>query len=210
MRGQELAADLLAEVWAHRGWSERAMAARYRELARVAAAGPWAAVAPALAAAADDELAHAELCDEACRVLGGTPSTAGLPALEPVGDLLLELAVTCCLGETLNVVLLQDELATCEDRWRPITRRLLADELVHARLGWSVLGSAAGQYSLAYLAAPLSAVLAEAMARPSGPAGVLDPARRAALLDAALYEVVLPGLARHGIDCVLEHEAGSA
>lgn len=48
------------------------------------------------------------------------------------------------------------------------------------------------------------------MTRETGPAAVLDPARRAALLDAGLCEVVLPGLARVGVDCVLEHEAGSA
>jgi hypothetical protein len=179
------------------------MAVHYGALARAAQDTELAAFVPALLAARDDELAHAELCDRACVALRGTPMTAPLPPPEPITDVVLAIAIACCLGETLNVVLLQDELATCAGE-SATTCRLLADELVHARLGWEVLAAAATRRSLADLADPLTRSLTEALARDDGELAMAVAARRGELLQAALSEVVLPGLARFGVDVRLE------
>jgi hypothetical protein len=134
-------------------------------------------------------------------MLGGSPVICSPPATHVGNDLLLEVVVTCCLGETLNVVLLQDELETCPDQLRATTRRLLSDELTHARIGWAALAASAKRRSLADLNAPVTSSLSAALAHQGQPA-TMTSERRATLLDAALAEVILPGLARFGIVCL--------
>ena len=174
------------------------MAAHYRALAtavRAAPGAPLAAFADRLDAAAGDELRHAALCDE----LAPAPWPSSVPAAPPIDDPLLAIAVACCIGETLNVALLHHELGCCGRDERAATRALLADEMRHARLGWDVLAAAAAHADLSALAAPLAAALADARARPSdGAASALEPADRAVLLEAAIEELIVPGLARYG------------
>ncbi len=183
---------MLSAVWAHRGWTEREAARRYDRLAR-AARGVVAPFAALLARAADDELRHAELCDRACLALGGTPLADPVDDPGPSDDVLLDVVVTCCLGETLNVVLLHDELATCEPALRAITRQLLADEVIHARLGWRVLEAAAAHGAAGRLGPPIERALADTLG------GDPLPPRRAALLDVALTEIIVPAFAFYGI-----------
>lgn len=81
-----------------------------------------------------------------------------------------------------------------------MTRRLLVDELAHARLGWSVLHAAAAREPVARLGPRLDAILAEAVGREGDEPTLLHPERRKALLHAGLAEVVVPGLTAYGID----------
>ncbi len=202
MRDGRRPADLLSAVWSHRGWSERSAACHYARLAEAARTCALAPFADELARARDDELRHAELCERTCRELGGVPSVAPPDDAPLVGngerDMLLDIAVTCCLGETLNVVLLHDELHTHLEL-DAVTRELLRDEVRHARLGWDVLAAARSRGCLDWLAGPLAAALAEAFARDAGAQAALEPGRRTALRDVAVAEVIEPGLRRLGI-----------
>lgn len=190
---------LLAGVWAHRGWSERAMARQYAALATAIGGTEFEFLRPALLAARDDEYVHADLCDRCCVALGGTPIDAPLPPVARIDDPLLALVITC-MGETVNVVLLQDELMTSENPLQALARRLLVDEVQHARIGWEALSEAAKGGSLTRLAVPITGALADGLAR-EGELAMLDPGRRDELLRAAVEEVLLPGLVRFGIVC---------
>jgi len=152
-----------------------------------------------LRAAAEDEFAHAALCARACVALGSAPSDEPAPPREHVGDVLLAIAITCAVGETLNVVVLQDELAVCAEPLRATTRRLLTDEMTHARLGWDVVAHAARLGSIAHLARSISASIQQARACDTGEAATFAPERRVALLDAAMSELIIPGFARFGV-----------
>lgn len=175
------------------------MAARYVQLADAVAGGGFAMFEPRLRAAAEDEFAHAALCASVCVALGSAPSDEPAPPHEPVGDVLLAIAVTCAIGETLNVVVLQDEFAVCVEPLRATTRRLLTDEMTHARLGWDVVAYAARLGSLAHLARSIAASIQQARACDTGEAATFAPERRVALLDTAISEIIIPGFARFGV-----------
>ncbi len=197
-------ADLLSATWAHRAWSERCAANHYRRLAEALRATPFASFAPDYARASDDELRHADLCERTCLERGGAPFTEPTadPPLAIVDEraLVLELAVTG-LGETLNVVLLHDELVTAPE-FAAVTRVLLRDERRHARLGWAVLDAAQTRADLGWLAQPIGEAFGEAHARGDGAADLM-PARRAEVLAAGLELVIAPALARIGISAPL-------
>jgi hypothetical protein len=94
-----------------------------------------------------------------------------------------------------------------------VLHELATDEVSHARLGWAHVAIAAARGRVAFLGPLLPAMLAgsadEDLFEAAGPdrgdeallaLGVLPHATKRALFLGALDEVVLPGLARAGVD----------
>jgi hypothetical protein len=97
-----------------------------------------------------DEIHHATLCLQLVRYLGGTPEIEGDLESEPLPEhkgrtprerALRNVIFASCLSETISASLLAEEreLAT-EPRVRRVVEQLSADEILHAKLGWSLLG----------------------------------------------------------------------
>ena len=176
-----------------------------------------------------DELRHASLCAAVVSLLGGEPSAEAelTPAPLPThaGCSAREVALrnvlfAGCLSETVSVSLLSAERETTrEPAIRRVVEQLAADEVLHARLGWTYLASTLPELSsegrarlpdfLRASFAHLERSMAEAM--PLGPP--LDDTTRdelAALgvtasedgrelfLD-TVHAVILPRLEDHGV-----------
>lgn len=183
------------------------------------------AVLAGLAAAASDELRHAELCAGVVVALGGQP-VAPLPPVEPVpghadaGPLeavLRNLISVGCVSETVAVAVIRAEHAELEhSALADVLAGILADEVRHARLGWRVFGQvapllddAARERTWRYLVEAFAHQLAYELPRlPVGEdhgdaaarAGVCDGGfARRVFLD-TMANVVVPGLARGGLD----------
>lgn len=100
--------------------------------------------------AAMDELRHASLCLQVVSYLGGAPELeadlATLPLPEHAGRTPRERALrnvifASCLSETISTSLLAEEREeTTDPRIRRVVEQLSADEILHAKLGWSLLG----------------------------------------------------------------------
>lgn len=112
-----------------------------------------AALPPALLgglpAAASDELRHAEQCAGVVVALGGEarcpmPALRPLPEHDEVGPLeafLRNILSVGCLSETVAVALIRAEHAELSPGpLRDLLGQILADEIQHARLGWTALG----------------------------------------------------------------------
>lgn len=108
--------------------------------------------------AAMDEIRHATLCFQVVRYLGGAPELEAPLATEPLpehaGRTPLERALrnvifACCLSETISTSLLAEERElTTEPRIGRVVEQLSADEILHAKLGWSLLAEHAPQLSV--------------------------------------------------------------
>jgi len=98
---------------------------------------------------ASEELRHAQICLDVVAALGGdepVPAPARLPELPQHGGAgpeeraLRNIVYGCCLSETVNAARFVDALdATADPYLRDATRRLLADEAMHARFGFLYL-----------------------------------------------------------------------
>jgi hypothetical protein len=111
-----------------------------------------AAVPPALLAQVPDaiaeELRHAELCAGVVAALGGT-AVAPLPPIEAVPDhadappleaALRNVVSVGCMSETIAVAVIRAEHAELDDGpLGGVLAGILADEVSHARFGWSLL-----------------------------------------------------------------------
>ncbi len=96
-----------------------------------------------------DEIRHASLCLDVVRYLGGTPEIesdlATVPLPEHAGRTPRERALrnvifASCLSETISTSLLAEEReVTTEPRIHRVVEQLSADEILHAKLGWSLL-----------------------------------------------------------------------
>jgi hypothetical protein len=103
----------------------------------------------AVSAAILDEVRHAELCARLCACYSAqqeTPS-AGIPRVPDQRDLdaheqaLFQALFLSVAAETFSSVMLADVAANARDPVvSAVTRIVLADEVRHARLGWSYLG----------------------------------------------------------------------
>jgi len=188
------------------------------------AAGVSAARQTAAATMIADELRHARLCAAVLLGLGEAP-VAELPPLppvpthddcDPVEALLRNTLSISCLSETVAVALIQaerQEIAVPEIS--AILQRILADEIQHARFGWTLLEELAPGLDSAtrarlgtYLQLAFAHLEAHELAHLSaGPApsetatgyGLCDGREARALFYETVTEVIVPGLERQGL-----------
>jgi hypothetical protein len=100
-----------------------------------------------------DELRHAALCGRVVELLGGVAEAEAELATEPLPDhddatpreaALRNLLFVGCLSETVALALLAEERElTREPAIAAVVAQLEADEVLHAKLGWSYLGEVA-------------------------------------------------------------------
>ncbi len=112
-----------------------------------------AAVPPSLQAAVPkmiaDEYRHAEMCAGVVAALGHEP-VARLPEIEsvpthsdvaPLEAVLRNVVSVCCMSETVAVSVIRAEQAELQgSHLGEVLDQILADEVNHARFGWSFLG----------------------------------------------------------------------
>lgn len=181
--------------------------------------------APEIRALADralaDETRHAEICLELARRHGGAAIEAPEPPpFEPPVysgderlDRILHVVSMCCINESLACAFLEGCLAEAGSaELAALQRRHLADEVNHARIGWALLASDAvgdgDRRAVAEWAPRLIAAQRDAWHRriaelPAAgfPGRGLPPAETtAAIIDAAIRDLVIPGFAHVGID----------
>lgn len=176
-----------------------------------------------------DELRHAALCAQVVELLGGDPTLElGLGPEPPTvhGDLppreqaLRNLVFVGCISETIAVGLLTEERDLSEE---PFVRRaltqLLADETLHARVGWAYLahtwpgldadararttdyvGRALGYYEQCIIASTIPGVFGEEVLADAQRLGFSEPRNAKQLAYQAIEEVVIPELAAAGLD----------
>lgn len=107
-------------------------------------------VKTAVVRAAFDELRHASLCGQVVELLGGEASVEGDLKTQPLPDhadgsakerALRNMLFVGCLSETGALAMLTEERASTKEPFivRVLTQ-LGADEVLHAKLGWSYLG----------------------------------------------------------------------
>jgi len=170
-----------------------------------------------------DELRHARQCGAVVEALGATPS-GELPDLPPVPDhsnvsaleaLLRNVLSICCLSETVAVALINAErLQLGETALGEVLKKILADEVSHARFGWSLLEDLEldqglkdrlsvylftalahlEEHELAHLS-PVPAPSAAAVA-----AGVCDGSLARQIFHDTVNQVILPRLKQHGLE----------
>ncbi len=213
-------------LWAFRAEAEAAAAARFGALAGLLArTGAAPALVTQARRAAADEARHRRQCVALAARFGrevperplrvDLPGAARLP--EPVRAAQAVVAL-CCVAETLSAVLLSEmRKRTTDEPIQSVVHQILRDEVGHARLGWAWLDAGLTGPGRAHVAAILPALFADTVQDElfsDGPDGLLDVegygglgrARRRAAVGETLRGVVLPGLARAGVDV----DAGTA
>lgn len=97
-----------------------------------------------------DEERHARICvDVASRYAGRALAMPKMrPYLDPFAELplplraMLRVVSTCCIGESLACVWVDESARATKPRWlQELLRKHLADEIHHARVGWAYLAS---------------------------------------------------------------------
>jgi hypothetical protein len=177
-----------------------------------------------------DELRHASLCAGVVSLLGGEPvaeaelKTDPLPEHEDgdaVEACLRNVLFVGCLSETVSIALLTEERElTREPVIERVVAQLAADEVLHAKLGWSYLSATwpalsaeakerTGAYlpiALRYLremmhgAMPLGTNPIEGTLKDELDAlGVMSSAEGRALFRATVESVIVPRLEDHGL-----------
>jgi hypothetical protein len=219
-----------AAAWPMRAAEELRSALVFRALARAAGTvAMWAPWLPAFGEAMGDEVRHARLCAEVGARLGAPPPRydrepvrrrlARLP--EPRARAAALLLVEVAMGETISMSLFRAGRRAAKE---PLTRAafsaILLDEARHQRLGWSALASllptlgaderrALEREAASALGAFEQQIAVPALSRldaavPFDPAcaelGVLAPEARVDGFYSAVERLVLPRLARIGID----------
>jgi hypothetical protein len=199
-------------------WSRRAEA-------ELAAAGVFAHIARSLfvervpeeilwlaSRAICDELRHAEICRYVAAFYAPTEAVPTLPAKprETRANPLVVAVANCAVSETIGSAFLSGGLDTADSPLvRAATRELLADEIDHARIGWALLGAYADlrrdvQRILPQLVLEVRDLWRErAREMPSGLPrghGCLSGEDVERIVDDALRDLVLPGMAHVGID----------
>jgi rubrerythrin len=215
--------QVISQIWYRRAEGERSAS----ETFRVVAAGLTALDAePELSAlarrAVDDEQRHADRCWQLACIYAGrllpeaAPRPGELPRYDGASDELrhsLHVVGQCCLNETTASAFLERCLqATKAPAARATFRVLLSDEIDHARIGWAHLASprlstATRAAIAAWLPSMIAANLRAWHARPDVPTapvyaahGVLPLASTNQAVDAAVDDLILPGLRHVGID----------
>lgn len=218
------------EAWPLRAAEELRSALIFRALARASARSPICAGWTArFSSAVHDELFHARLCASVGARLGAAPPSydAGpvrarlAPLPEPTGRACALVLIEVAVGETISMAMFRaGRRAAREPLTRAALERILVDEVRHQRLGWSAifdwwpaletgrrealqeevrraLGAMEQQ-----IAAPALRRLEKGMAFVPAYAelGVLAPEARVDAFYAAVERLVLPRLARLGLD----------
>lgn len=213
-------------TWQGRMGNEHASARVFEALAEQArAAGLGADTVATLWQFRGEELRHGELCAAAAVALGGQArvdlgARAEVPwhrDVDPLEGLLRNVLSISCLSETVAVALIAAErLESGPVALRATLRAILADEVGHARFGWTLLDALAPRIGPAR-AARLSAWLRLAFghveqhelrelapgpspSRAATDVGVCDGDQARALFYATIADVVIPGLERRGLD----------
>lgn len=219
----EVQRRLVESTWRGRMVNEHASSRVFAQLlAQVMRAELSADLQAACLEMAQDELRHARQCAGVLLSMGVSP-IAELPALDdlpPHEDAQSALEVVlrnvmsiCCLSETVAVALIDAERRALDaNPLGGVLKRILADEVKHARFGWTLyaevslddglrdrlsdyLGCAL-QHLVAHELAHLSPVCAPADAQALG---ACDGTLAREILHTTIEEVILPGFARHGI-----------
>jgi len=179
--------------------------------------------------AAMDEIRHASLCMQLVSYLGGTPeleaplATDALPehpGRTPRERALRNVIFASCLSETISTSLLAEEREmTTEPRIRRVVEQLSADEILHAKLGWSLLAEwlpsltederaglerylplALGTIELKMLAAmPLAPPIPEALRAELTALGAVDGKDGREILYAVIEDVIVPRFEELGL-----------
>lgn len=200
--------------------SARVFAALLPQLMR---AGISAARQAQVAEMIADELRHARMCAAVVTALGGEP-VAPLPPLDdvpthddasPLEAVLRNVLSISCLSETVAVALIDEERLVTTGAAADTAKRILADEVQHARFGWTLLEelqpriddelrARLGRYlqvAFAHLEAhelshlppkPAPSTEAEAV-------GVCDGRSARELFYACVTDVIVPGLEKQGL-----------
>lgn len=216
-----------AGIWRFRERTEHEAAALFTRLAAdLAASGAPTTLVAHASRAADDERRHAQLCraiiddlqpglsplapDESLRL--GPPASTDANTSHAARALYASVALGC-VTESLSTALLLELRVGAE---RPVVRHaidvILEDEVRHARLGWAHLEYAAMRSDTTWLAPSIDEMLraaldTERLSDPGAPAGDLDLTRYGILerdtvervCRATIEQVIVPGLARHGL-----------
>lgn len=167
-----------------------------------------------------DEHRHTDFCLEWARRIEPNanvePELSGTRPLEFDGasardNRLLRTVFGCCFSETVAVHVLTDSLRYAKlPSLRALNRLQLSDEVQHARLGWALLGwpgFAERERAMVRAHVPAMLTLLRSLwTSPAGSAderllelGYLSPALVESAREAAVAEVILPGLDRLGI-----------
>jgi hypothetical protein len=213
----------LAARWAYRAGLEHIAAARFDRLAgRMEAAGFDGELVAIAREAVEQEREHVRLCAGISERFGGVVELAApvVPEIAPApfddrDRLVYELVAFCCVTETANAALVTAGADDVDDAAiRRAVRTILADEVQHSRLGWRFLAThelddAQRGWLGGYLPHMLRGTVREELFAPQQVLGdevtmqrfgTLPLAgRRRAFLD-GMREVLMPGLAHHGID----------
>lgn len=214
---------VISDIWYRRAEGERAASETFRVVTDGLAALDAEPELIALSKrAVDDELRHADRCWQLSCIYAGrvrpeaAPRDGALPryigASEELRHSLLVVG-QCCLNETTASAFLERCLqTTTAPAARATFRVLLSDEIDHARIGWAHLASPRlSAEARAAIAAWLPSMIASNLrawhARPDVPTapvyaahGVLPLASTNQAVDAAVADLILPGLRHVGID----------
>ena len=208
-------------AWALRQRAEREAARRFARLAgAIGEFDPGSPLVAMLLRGADDELRHAGLYAELCASYGQAlepeqpERRIAPPLLSGRQAALYEMVAACCITETESVATLATLLSERADpHIHVILHEVARDEVMHSRMGWAHLSREAGVHDVTFLSRWLPAMLSGAVEAGlflDGPPepdaeelprhGLLPRARRREIFTRTLLEVVLPGLARFGVD----------
>lgn len=205
-------------MWRYRERVEHEAAALFAALAGDLERARLPSLAARARAAAEDERRHAVRCRaivDACGVelppLPPRAVTVAPPGPEPdPGRRALYASVAMgCVTETLSCALL---VAMRDDAdfgpTRAAVDEIVKDEVEHSRLGWAHLATAAARGDVTWLAPHVAAMRSAALTHEieevvtsddlSG-YGILPRARVTTIVLATWRDVIVPGLARHGI-----------
>jgi hypothetical protein len=212
----------VASVWAARSAAEEGAAENFRLIARsFREAGAGQELVTIADRSIEDEIGHAALCRKVATAYAGhdvvppPPASARFPTFAGATPELVALLHTvgnCCFNETIACAFL--ELCLQGARGPMVCaalRQLLSDDVDHARLGWSCLTSTLAREPS--LAAPLSELVLQfakmnlrMWSRSTGEE-IVDPEHGCpaladvnAAVSEAFHELILPGLARAGVD----------
>jgi hypothetical protein len=210
----------MATIWRRRAVGEHEATARFAAYAeRLKTFGVPQRFQDEAFRASEQELRHREVClDMAHRLRHGeitfTPQDFTLSAPGAPANMLADMVALCCIVETINVAQLSMALRDITDaEMRLATRKILADEVNHSRLGWAYLAWAQSQGEAKHLAQHVPQMLWEAVgpdlfaeSSPAHPEQALlltmgDPPMpmRRDLFVRTLTDTIIPGLEHNGI-----------
>jgi hypothetical protein len=206
-----------ARVWQHRERIEREAATLFTHLAEELDIAGYTALARRAAQAAEDERRHAGRCRALVLALGGTPANDEPMRLVELGprelprrDRMLYAAVAIgCVTESLSCsLLLALREAATHAQVRATVDEVLADEIEHSRIGWSVLAAESARRDVRWLRNYLPAMAQAAYDEDVRPMvgddelaglGVLPRGQVSTIVSETWMTVIGRGLERHGI-----------